>query len=48
MNWRRNHCTIFFPLAMFIEIRAEAKRLDRSVSWILQRAWTIYRAKKVL
>lgn len=36
--------TVYFPPAMMAEIRAEAKRLDRSVSWIIQRAWLGSRA----
>jgi uncharacterized small protein (TIGR04563 family) len=45
MKWTTNRLSMFFPLAMFTEVRAEAKRLDRSVSWVIQRAWTIYRSR---
>lgn len=30
---------IYFPREMLAEIQAEAARLDRSLSWVLQRAW---------
>jgi uncharacterized small protein (TIGR04563 family) len=45
MKWATNRLSMFFPVAMFAEVRAEAKRLDRSVSWVIQRAWTIYRSR---
>lgn len=31
--------SLYFPEAMLKEIEAEAHRLDRSISWIVQRAW---------
>jgi uncharacterized small protein (TIGR04563 family) len=31
--------SLYFPEAMLEEIRAEAIRQDRSLSWIVQRAW---------
>jgi uncharacterized small protein (TIGR04563 family) len=33
------------PLEMVIEMRAEAKRLQRSLSWVAQEAWRRARAK---
>ena len=31
--------SLYFPEAMLEEIKAEAARLDRSLSWVVQRAW---------
>jgi len=33
--------TLFFPPAMLEELKAEAERQDRSLSWLLQRAWCL-------
>jgi uncharacterized small protein (TIGR04563 family) len=35
--------SLYFPEEMLQEIRAEAARQDRSLSWIIQRAWTLAR-----
>jgi uncharacterized small protein (TIGR04563 family) len=35
--------SMYFPPGMLQEIRLEAKRLDRGVSWVLQRAWRLAR-----
>lgn len=35
--------TIYFPEDMLEETRHEAMRQDRTVSWILQKAWLIAR-----
>ena len=35
--------SLYFPEAMLAEIKEEAARLDRSLSWIVQRAWRIAR-----
>ena len=35
--------SLYFPEDMLEEIVAEAARLDRSLSWIMQRAWQIAR-----
>ncbi len=35
--------SLYFPEKMLKEIAAEAARLDRSLSWIMQRAWQIAR-----
>jgi len=45
MEWARNRISMFFPSAMYTEVRAKAKRLDRPMSWVMQRAWTIHRAR---
>ena len=37
--------TLYFPEAMLVEALAEAKRQDRSISWILQAAWKLARGK---
>lgn len=34
---------VFFRGGMIDDVRKEAKRLDRSVSWLMQRAWKIAR-----
>lgn len=31
--------SLYFPEAMLEEIKSEAARLDRSLSWVVQRAW---------
>lgn len=35
--------SLYFPESMLQEIMAEAGRLDRSLSWVMQRAWQIAR-----
>ena len=35
--------SLYFPEDMLKEIRAEAARQDRSLSWIVQKAWKIAR-----
>ena len=35
--------SLYFPEAMLQEIKDEAARLDRSLSWIVQRAWKLSR-----
>jgi uncharacterized small protein (TIGR04563 family) len=37
--------SLYFPEAMLEEIKAEAVRLDRSLSWVVQRAWKTARAE---
>lgn len=37
--------SLYFPESMLEEIKEEAARLDRSLSWIVQRAWKIARAE---
>ncbi len=35
--------SLYFPESMLNEIKAEAARQDRSLSWIVQQAWRIAR-----
>ena len=35
--------SVYFPVDMLEEIQREALRQDRTVSWIMQRAWRISR-----
>ncbi len=42
---QKNKQSFYIPDDAIAEIRAEAKRLDRSASWIMQRAWIIAREK---
>ena len=35
--------SLYFPEDMLAEIEAEARRQDRSLSWIVQKAWKIAR-----
>ena len=35
--------SLYFPEVMLQEIKEEAARLDRSLSWVVQRAWRISR-----
>ncbi len=35
--------SLYFPEDMLQEIQKEANRLDRSLSWVVQKAWTIAR-----
>ena len=35
--------SLYFPVEMLEEIEFEAKRQDRSLSWIVQQAWRIAR-----
>ena len=37
--------SLYFPEDMLKEIQAEAARQDRSLSWIVQKAWKIARPK---
>jgi len=34
---------LYFPTEMLAEILAESKRQDRSVSWLIQKAWRLAR-----
>jgi len=36
--------SLYFPDAMLREIQQEANRQDRSLSWIVQKAWQLSRA----
>lgn len=37
--------SLYFPEAMLQEIKEEANRLDRSLSWVVQRAWKLARVE---
>lgn len=37
--------SLYFPEDMLEELRAEADRQDRSLSWLVQRAWEIARSE---
>jgi uncharacterized small protein (TIGR04563 family) len=37
--------SLYFPEHMLQEIQQEATRQDRSLSWIMQQAWRIARAR---
>ena len=37
--------SLYFPAEMLQEIKREANRQDRSMSWIVQRTWDVARAK---
>ncbi|MFH1604031.1 MAG: TIGR04563 family protein [Pseudomonadota bacterium] len=36
--------SLYFPETMLAEIKDEAARLDRSLSWVVQRAWKLARS----
>jgi uncharacterized small protein (TIGR04563 family) len=44
MNDKRKQ-SLYFPEDMLAEVQAEAQRLDRSMSWVVQRAWTLAKEK---
>ncbi len=35
--------SLYFPESMLVEIKLEAQRLNRSLSWVIQRAWKVAR-----
>jgi len=35
--------SLYFPETMLVEIKGEAQRLNRSLSWVIQRAWKVAR-----
>ena len=37
--------SLYFPVDMYHEVREEAARLDRSVSWVVVQAWRLSKAK---
>lgn len=37
--------SLYFPEDMLAEIQAEAQRLDRSLSWVVQHAWKTARSQ---
>jgi len=34
---------LYFPSEMLAELQGEAKRQDRSISWLIQQAWKLAR-----
>jgi uncharacterized small protein (TIGR04563 family) len=43
MNEPKKKQSLYVPEDMLAEMSAQASRLDRSVSWVVQRAWRIAR-----
>jgi len=43
MSTDKRKQSLYFPETMLNEIKEEAVRLDRSLSWIVQRAWKVAR-----
>jgi uncharacterized small protein (TIGR04563 family) len=37
--------SLYFPVDVLQEIQAEAVRQDRSLSWVVQRAWQVARER---
>ena len=35
--------SLYFPETMLVEMKEEAQRLNRSLSWVVQRAWKVAR-----
>lgn len=44
-DFSKNKQSTYLPDDMLAEIKAEAERQDRSLSWIMQRAWKIARSE---
>jgi len=44
MSGRGQKQSLYFPIDIIREIEAEARRLDRSMSWVVARAWEAGRA----
>lgn len=36
---------LYFPAEMLVELQSEAKRQDRSISWLIQQSWKLARAE---
>ena len=45
MSDEMNKQSFYFPEEMLKEIQQEAKRLDRSLSWVVAYAWKLARGK---
>ncbi len=41
----QGQCTVFLDVSVIEEIATEAKQRERSLSWIMQRAWRLARSK---
>jgi uncharacterized small protein (TIGR04563 family) len=37
--------TVYFPAKIAAEIEREARRIDRSLPWVVRKAWQIARAR---
>jgi len=37
--------SLYFPVDMYHEVREEAARLDRSVSWVIVQSWKMSKSK---
>jgi uncharacterized small protein (TIGR04563 family) len=44
MNDKRKQ-SLYFPEDMLAEVQSEAQRLDRSLSWVVQKAWSLAKEK---
>lgn len=47
-RYRGKRCgkqSLYFPEEMLAELQAEAQRLDRSVAWLVERAWKIAKGR---
>lgn len=44
-NKSKNKRSIYLPDSIILEIESEAKRQDRTVSWLIKRAWLESRGK---
>ena len=42
---RTRRQALYFPQGMLGELQSEAKRQDRSISWLIQQAWKIGRSE---
>lgn len=42
---RNRRQSLYFPADIYEEVRAEAKRLDRSTSWVVVIAWKLARER---
>jgi uncharacterized small protein (TIGR04563 family) len=45
INSDKRKQSLYFPEEMLKEIQAEANRQDRSLSWIVQKAWKIAKSE---
>lgn len=43
MDLKKRKQSLYFPEDLLEEIQAEARRQDRSLSWIVQQAWKMAR-----
>lgn len=45
MGTNKRKQSLYFPEDMLDEIQTEARRQDRSLSWIVQQAWNVARGE---